>query len=358
MSIAESIPRHCNGEWHGSYGSFPAPGHSKGDRGCTVKDEPGAPDGVLINSFNDADPLEIKDECRRVGLLPPLGQANDNPPRETGHYDYVDRDGVVLYRTVRIEQLGQKKRFVAQLPDGRGGWSTGKLGDTPRVLYRLPDFAGAVANAALSLADLAGKLHLVSLAGAIGNELATFDQAGRITIAPTYRSLVHTAKTIGAGFIALDNVAHLFAGNENIRNEVAAFCGLLNKLALDTDGSVLFLGHPNKAGDSFSGSTAWENQVRSRLFLEVQKVENEVVDPDMRVLSRGKANYARNGVALTFRWHQWAFVHPDDLPPNYAAEMAANVKASAVNIHFHAMLSECLENIARWMGPRRRARSR
>jgi RecA-family ATPase len=149
VSLAQAITRHYGGEWHGTYGSFPAPGHSKGDRGMTVKDEAGAPDGVLINTFNGADPLAIKDDLRDAGILPPRNPGNDNQAQETGHYEYVDRDGVVLYRTVRIERPGQKKTFVAQLPDGRGGWVAGKLGDTPRVLYRLTDFRAAISTASL-----------------------------------------------------------------------------------------------------------------------------------------------------------------------------------------------------------------
>lgn len=191
------------------------------------------------------------------------------------------------------------------------------------------------------LSALAGKLHLVSLAGAIGNELATFTPEGRMTVAENYHVLRATALATGAGFIALDNVAHLFAGNENIRNQVAAFVGLLNQLAHDTRGSVLFLGHPNKAGDAFSGSTAWENQVRSRLFLETPKeADGSVSDPDQRALSRGKANYARNGEAIIFRWHRWAFVRDEDLPTNIGAEIAANAQATWDNEIFLSCLRQ------------------
>lgn len=191
------------------------------------------------------------------------------------------------------------------------------------------------------LAALSGKLHLVSLAGAIGNELATFDPLGRMATSPAWETLRATVLATGAGFVALDNVAHLFAGNENIRNQVAAFCGLLNNLAAEADASVLFIGHPNKAGDSFSGSTAWENQVRSRIFLDRPRdADGSVLDPDARTLSRAKANYARNGEALSFRWHKWAFVREDDLPPNAAKEMAETIAANHDNAVFLACLDE------------------
>jgi RecA-family ATPase len=49
-------------------------------------------------------------------------------------------------------------------------------------------------------------------------------------------------------------VAHLFAGNENDRGEVTRFINALNRLAGETGAAVLLLGHPNKAGDSYSGS--------------------------------------------------------------------------------------------------------
>lgn len=53
---------------------------------------------------------------------------------------------------------------------------------------------------------------------------------------------------LGSQLVVLDNVAHFFGGNENIRSEVVAFVHLLNRLALIIDGSVLLVGHPNKAG--------------------------------------------------------------------------------------------------------------
>jgi RecA-family ATPase len=141
------------------------------------------------------------------------------------------------------------------------------------------------------------------------------------------------------GFITLDNVAHLFAGNENIRVEVAGFVSLLNRLARSISGAVLLIGHPNKAGDSFSGSTAWENQVRSRLYLEAPKEDDgSVADRDARVLSRQKSNYAENGATLKFRWHKWSFVRDEDLPSDHAAELAETIKCTNENDAFLACL--------------------
>src|SRR3546814_18831483 len=105
----------------------------------------------------------------------------------------------------------------------------------------------------------------------------------------------------------------------------------MNRLAMKVDGSVLLIGHPNKAGDSFSGSTAWENQVRSRLFMERPA---DTLDRDVRVLSRQKANYAQNGEEIAFRWHEWAFILEDELPNDQRAEIAAVVQANGENDAF------------------------
>ena len=164
------------------------------------------------------------------------------------------------------------------------------------------------ATLAVDMGALSGKLHLVSLVGAVGNELAAFDAHNRMSITAAYKHLASKVEDTGAGFVVLDNVAHFFAGNENIRVQVAAFVGLLNQVA-QAGPAVLLLGHPNKAGDAFSGSTAWENQVRSRLFLStVKSVGDAAADPDLRVLSRGKANYAKAGVMLAMRWHRFSFI--------------------------------------------------
>jgi RecA-family ATPase len=191
--------------------------------------------------------------------------------------------------------------------------------------------------------ELPGHLELVSLAGAIGNELATFDQLGRMRTTPAWQRLRSTVLSIGASFVVLDNVAHLFAGNENIRQQVASFLSLLNGLALESGAAILLIGHPNKAGDSFSGSTAWENQVRSRLFLDrVKQTDGTVLDPDARTLSRGKANYSRNGEALAFRWHEWAFILEEDLPDDERAELEHSLRAGAEDDAF----LRCLDKAA------------
>ena len=191
------------------------------------------------------------------------------------------------------------------------------------------------------MSDTEGKLFLTSWGNCIDPALVRATADGRIERTENFAALRDGARQARMGFLSLDNVAHLFAGNENSRHEVATFVMAMNSLAAELAGSVLFLGHPNKAGAEFSGSTAWENQVRSRIHLECpQGEEGDVSDPDLRVLSRSKANYARNGEKLIFRWHKWAFVRPEDLPGNIGEELAATILANNENAAFLACLDE------------------
>lgn len=181
---------------------------------------------------------------------------------------------------------------------------------------------------------LAGKLHLASLRGHIGNELATFAQDGRLLPTSSYKRLVATLQRTGARVAFLDNVAHLFAGNENDRGEVTRFVNLLNRLAGETDAAIILLGHPNKSGDSYSGSTAWLNAVRSHFSIEHDP------ETDARTLNLGKANYAQKGDQVRFFWQDWAFIGEDELPPDRAREFMESQRAAADNEQFLACLQE------------------
>jgi hypothetical protein len=64
---ARQITRALGGDWSGSYGLVPGPGHSPRDRSVKVSDRP---DGdVLVHSFAGQDWRTIKNEWCRAGLL-------------------------------------------------------------------------------------------------------------------------------------------------------------------------------------------------------------------------------------------------------------------------------------------------
>ena len=71
--------------------------------------------------------------------------------------------------------------------------------------------------------------------------------------------------------------------------------------------------------------------------------DGAIADPDRRVLTRAKANYARNGETLSFRWWRWAFVRDDDMPPSQLGAVAAEVLAREQDARFLACLEKATE---------------
>lgn len=189
----------------------------------------------------------------------------------------------------------------------------------------------------LPMESLAHKLHVASLRGELNNELATFSFEGVIKPTAAYNRLRDTLLETGAGIVFLDNVAHLFPGNENDRHQVASFVNLLNRLAGETNAAIVLLGHPNKIGDSYSGSTAWLNQVRSHFFVEHDH------DTDMRTLTISKANYTRNGYQVRFFWRDGAFVGESELAPREARELMKSQRA----VQDSRLFLDCLRQITR-----------
>jgi RecA-family ATPase len=144
------------------------------------------------------------------------------------------------------------------------------------------------------------------------NALMAFDADGGYTT-PMYEAIKKAALDHGAQLLILDTAADLFAGNENDRHQVRRFIGQLNRLAIDINGAVLLNAHPSRTGLSTGnldgGSTAWSNSVRSRWSLARPALaEGEPEDPDARILTRRKANYARIGEDIALRWQEGVLV--------------------------------------------------
>lgn len=82
--------------------------------------------------------LAPKKPARVVPLTRPVSDS-ESPARVVERYPYVDEHGALLAEKERLDP----KSFRWRVPDGRGGW-TYKLGDTRRVIYRLPEVIAAV----------------------------------------------------------------------------------------------------------------------------------------------------------------------------------------------------------------------
>jgi len=125
-----------------------------------------------------------------------------------------------------------------------------------------------------------------------------------------FKQFRQVALDIGAKLVVIDTAADTFAGNENIRAQVRAYVQLLNGLANELQGAVVLLMHPSLSGlgsgSGTSGSTAWNNSVRSRWYLE--KDHSEEADDNVRILSHKKSNYsAAESGGIELLWKEGAF---------------------------------------------------
>lgn len=192
----------------------------------------------------------------------------------------------------------------------------------------------------LNRSKLSETLTLSSLDGEIGNHLQSFDKSKSMIASPRFLQIEEVCRRSKSRLIVLDNVAHFFNGNENERFEVAAFTGLLGQLAHAINGAVILLSHPAKAtGSDFSGSTAWNNQVRARSFFEnPTDGEGKVFDPDARILTRKKSNYAQKGEAIEMRYMNGIFVRKSDIHENTVTALAQVGRMNNENAKFLELL--------------------
>lgn len=156
-----------------------------------------------------------------------------------------------------------------------------------------------------------GCLCLIPLAGKDALLGMPDRTTGIIQPTPLFERLLLSATQIKPVMIVLNSAADLFGGNENNRSEVRQFVGLLRRLAIASGGAVLLTSHPSLSGLStdsgLSGSTAWSNSVRSRLFFKASDTDD---DPrsDQRELIVRKNNYGPTGETIRMVWRNGLFV--------------------------------------------------
>lgn len=196
----------------------------------------------------------------------------------------------------------------------------------------------AAINAALSadMGDLDGSLFLATLVGEIGTALVEFDPMGRASRSARMQALLSTIEANGIGFVVVDNCTHAMAGDHNDLHAVGQFMAAMHSVAQACDGAVLLLHHPNKGGDDYLGSVAWETQVRSRILMNPSDREG---DDDARFLTNPKANYAKAGSRIDFRWLRGAFVTDAEIDEDERADLAATAQAANDNAIFLACLA-------------------
>ncbi len=214
----------------------------------------------------------------------------------------------------------------------------GRTADTGRVIFlsaeddddelhrRIDDILAAEGR---DYDDLSG-LTLRSLAGedallAVETQIALMQSA-------LFEELDKRAAEETPALIVIDTLADVYPANENDRAKVRQFVGILRGLAIKRKCAVLLLGHPSltglNSGTGTSGSTAWNNSVRSRLYLSRITDNGFEPDPDARVLSTKKANYGRTGGEINLKWQAGVFI--SEAQPTGLDARAAGAKGERV----------------------------
>jgi hypothetical protein len=141
----------------------------------------------------------------------------------------------------------------------------------------------------------------------LDNLLVTWDNKNQPHITHQFQDIWTEVLKRRSDFLILDTLADLYGGNEIIRVQVNHFIKtVLGRLILQAKDAgftltVLLLAHPSMSGASSgagtSGSTAWENSVRARMYMR----RPEKGHFDERELVRAKANYAQSGEETVLR---------------------------------------------------------
>ena len=217
-----------------------------------------------------------------------------------------------------------------QLPTEKGRSLYLSAEDDEDELHRR--FANIARGMSLDLHDFSN-CHYLSLAGE--DALFAVQDKSNQTMqhSPLFDAFCEAIKKYQPQVAVVDTLADVYPADENQRNAARQFIQLLRKPAIENNCSVIVLAHPSLAGlnsgSGTSGSTAWSNSVRSRLYLT--RPGGADTDPDLRILELMKSNYSRIGTTINLRWKHGVFIHQ-----NGGAQLdraALNEKAERVFLH-------------------------
>lgn len=200
----------------------------------------------------------------------------------------------------------------------------------------------------VSMADLvkAARLHIVPRKGK-DNMLFAAGARGAAEFTPAYERLREELNDLKADVFIGDNIAHLYGGVENDRHQVTRYVNGVAGLVHDRPFAGVHVGHVAKSdGSEFSGSTAWENAIRSRWLLAraLQGETDAPAIPDTVYLARRKANHAGLGYQR-FKFDKGMFV-PEAMQTAAPGDIRARNNAAD-----EALLAAFDKLVAAGMGP-------
>lgn len=195
--------------------------------------------------------------------------------------------------------------------------------DKEKLLHRR--LASILRHQGATFASVVGKLHMMSLSGHDAVMAILGRRSGKIEATPLYKEIREMAGDLRPVMIGIASAADAFAGSEIDRSQVRQFISMLTHLAGVSGGSVVLISHPSltgKTNDSgISGSTAWHNSVRARMYLKMIERES-----NKRELQFRKNNYGPLSGSIVLQWDSGMFL------PDTAENVEISVREERVEI--------------------------
>ena len=171
----------------------------------------------------------------------------------------------------------------------------------------------------LKWADLAN-LHLIcpirhpdidtTLAGFVKN-------TGKVVPTKTFAWLREMVLDTKSKLICIEAASDVFDVDEIVRGQAKACVRLIQALAIEADAAALLLYHPSlsgmTSGRGTSGSTGWNNTMRSRLYFQTLPGKEDDSGDRRKVLEVMKANRGPTGEKVILEWRNGLFVPPQVL---------------------------------------------
>jgi hypothetical protein len=218
--------------------------------------------------------------------------------------------GKTLLAQMMASALALGSAFIDEIPRPRKVLMWAAEDDHDEIWRRQVDIA---THLGVGLEAFAVNLMIESFADR-DCTLMDVDLSGRLARTAMLEELEAQIADYAAEIVILDNAARLFAGKENDRGQVTRFMTALNSAARrgcmegERAPAILLLAHPGRAmGSEYSGSSAWENAARARMFLSDRKPDERREEGDdeptgeVRYLAKRKTNYSARDLR-TFRY--------------------------------------------------------
>jgi RecA-family ATPase len=152
-------------------------------------------------------------------------------------------------------------------------------------------------------------LHVLCFAGT-NALLSEPDRNGIIRPTRLFEQIKADAERIKPKLIVVDPVADVFGGDEINRAQTRMFITLMRGLAISAEAAVILSSHPSNLGiqseSGLSGSTAWHNSVRARMYFQ----KNPDGEASSRVLEVKKNNYGPVSARIVVEWDEGIYRLP------------------------------------------------